>query len=220
MTEQAEVGPAIHLSRDGFQPVNRKRCAEALGAVRHALSVSRGGFCDGALPVALSNFGWRAFGIFSVRRRPKTTESRQATRPRTSVREIPVRASTFQTPGMIDTSVIRERFTAVERDLNERARRLLAAAEAKTAGHGGITAASRATGVARSTIGRGLKDLAGPGSLSGQVRRPGGGGPTLVQKDPTLLENLRLLVGPATMGDPTMSPPTEPTVPEMVIPPL
>jgi hypothetical protein len=103
---------------------------------------------------------------------------------------------------MIDISVIRERFTAVERDLNERSRRLLAAAEAKTAGHGGITAASRATGVARSTIGRGLKDLASPGSLSGEVRRPGGGGPTLIEKDPTLLEDLRLLVEPATMGDP------------------
>ena len=67
---------------------------------------------------------------------------------------------------MIDTSVIRERFSAVGQELNERSRRLLAAAEAKTAGHGGIGAASRATGVARSTIGRGLKDLADPGSLS------------------------------------------------------
>ena len=103
---------------------------------------------------------------------------------------------------MIDTSVIRDRFTAVEPDLNERSRRLLAAAEAKTAGYGGIAAASRATGVARSTIGRGLKDLASPGSLSGEVRRPGGGGPTLTEKDPTLLEDLRLLVEPATMGDP------------------
>ena len=103
---------------------------------------------------------------------------------------------------MIDTSVIRERFTAVKRDLNERSRRLLAAAEAKTAGFGGITAASVATGVARSTIGRGLKDLAAPDSLSGDVRRPGGGGPTLIEKDPALLENLRWLVEPATMGDP------------------
>ena len=103
---------------------------------------------------------------------------------------------------MIDTSVIRARFTAVERDLNERSRRLLAAAEAQTAGYGGITATSHATGVARSTIGRGLKDLAEPGSLSGEVRRPGGGGPTLIDKDPTLLENLRRLVEPATMGDP------------------
>ena len=103
---------------------------------------------------------------------------------------------------MIDTSVIRERFTSVERGLNERSRRLLAAAEAKTAGYGGITAASLATGIARSTIGRGLKDLADPGALSGEVRRPGGGGPTLIETDPTLLENLRQLVEPATMGDP------------------
>ena len=103
---------------------------------------------------------------------------------------------------MIDTSVIRERFTAVGRELNERARRLLAAAEAKTAGHGGITAASHATGVARSTIGRGLKDLADPGSLSGEVRRPGGGRPTLAGTDSTLLEDLRQLLEPATMGDP------------------
>ena len=103
---------------------------------------------------------------------------------------------------MIDTSVIRARFTAVERDLNERSRRLLAAAEAKAAGFGGIMATSLATGMARSTIGRGLKDLAAPGSLSGDVRRPGGGGPKLIAKDPTLLENLRRLVEPATMGDP------------------
>ena len=103
---------------------------------------------------------------------------------------------------MIDTSVIRERFTAVERDLNERSRRLLVAAEAKTAGYGGITAASHATGVARSTIGRGLKDLASPASLSGEVRRPGGGCPTLIAKDPTLLENLRQLLESTTMGDP------------------
>jgi len=103
---------------------------------------------------------------------------------------------------MTETSVIRERFTAVEGGLDERSRRLLAAAEAKTAGRGGIAAVSRATGVARSTIGRGLKDLANPGTLSGDVRRPGGGGPTLIAKDPALLESLRQLVEPATMGDP------------------
>jgi len=103
---------------------------------------------------------------------------------------------------MIDTSVIRERFVAVGRDLSERSRRLFAAAEAKTAGHGGIIAVARVTGVARSTIGRGLKDLADPGSLSGAVRRPGGGCPPLIERDPTLLDDLRQLVEPATMGDP------------------
>src|SRR5271166_199062 len=103
---------------------------------------------------------------------------------------------------MIDTSLIRERFTAVDRGLNERSRRLLAAAEARTAGHGGITATSLATGVARSTIGRGLKDLADPGALSGVVRRPGSGRHALTVTDPTLLEDLRRLLEPATMGDP------------------
>jgi hypothetical protein len=103
---------------------------------------------------------------------------------------------------MIDASMIRERFAAVGRGLDERSRRLFAAAEAKTAGHGGIAAVSRATGVARSTIGRGLKDLADPGALTGTMRRPGCGQPALTTKDPTLLEDLRRVVEPATMGDP------------------
>jgi hypothetical protein len=98
--------------------------------------------------------------------------------------------------------MLRERFTAVGCNLNERSRRLLVAVEAKTAGYGGIAAACQATGMARSTIGRGLRDLADPGSLSGEVRRPGGGRPTLTGTDPDLLENLRQLVEPATMGDP------------------
>lgn len=98
--------------------------------------------------------------------------------------------------------MIRARFTAVGRGLNERSRRLFAAAEAKTAGHGGIAAVSGATGVARSTIGRGLKDLADPLALTGKVRRPGCGQPALTIKDPSLLEDLRRVVEPATMGDP------------------
>jgi hypothetical protein len=74
---------------------------------------------------------------------------------------------------MVNESSIRARFAAVGNGLNERSRRLFAAAEAKTAGHGGIAATFRATGIARSTIGRGLKDLNGSGLLSGVVRRPG-----------------------------------------------
>ena len=103
---------------------------------------------------------------------------------------------------MADASSIRARYAAVGRDLNERARRLFGAAEARTAGYGGITASSRATGLARSTIGRGLKDLDDPGSLEGKVRRPGSGRPALTSKDTTLLEDLHKLLEPATMGDP------------------
>jgi len=54
---------------------------------------------------------------------------------------------------------------------------LNAAAEAKAAGYGGVAAAARVTKVARSTIGRGLKDLRDLASLTGEVRRKGGGSP-------------------------------------------
>src|SRR6202166_2048822 len=83
-----------------------------------------------------------------------------------------------------------------------RGRRLHAAAEALTAGHGGVAATSRATKVARSTIGRGIKDLREPGSLAGKVRRKGAGRPAITTKDPTLFDDLRQLLEPATMGDP------------------
>ncbi len=103
---------------------------------------------------------------------------------------------------MIDPSAIRERFAAIGCGLNERTRRLFAAVEARTAGYGGIAAASQATGIARSTIGRGLKDLDDPASLSGAVRRPGSGRPALTETDATLLEDLGQLLEPATKGDP------------------
>ncbi len=103
---------------------------------------------------------------------------------------------------MIDELPLRARYEALRSCLNERGRRLNAAAEAKAAGYGGIAAAARATKVARSTIGRGLKDLQDPGSLTGKVRRKGGGGPLLTTKDPTLLADLQRLLEPATMGDP------------------
>lgn len=103
---------------------------------------------------------------------------------------------------MIDPSAIRERFAAIGCGLNERTRRLFAAVEARTAGYGGIAAAFQATGIARSTIGRGLKDLDDPASLSGAVRRPGSGRPALTETDATLLEDLGQLLEPATKGDP------------------
>jgi hypothetical protein len=107
--------------------------------------------------------------------------------------QIPALACAGYSRRMVDASLIRERYAAVSRELNERARRLFGAAEARTAGHGGITASSRATGLARSTIGRGLKDLDDPGSLVGKVRRPGSGRPALTSKDTALLEDLRQL---------------------------
>jgi hypothetical protein len=107
---------------------------------------------------------------------------------------------------MIDQERIRERFTAVSPQLDERARRLLAATEARAAGDGGIAAVSQATGVAPSTIGRGLQDLAAEIPLApGRVRRLGGGRKPLADTDPTLRVDLLRLVEPDTRGDP-MSP--------------
>src|ERR1035437_6086492 len=106
---------------------------------------------------------------------------------------------------MVDASAIGERYAAVRGSLNERGRRLFAAAEARTAGPGVISASARATRIARSTIGRGLKDLDDPDALSGLVRRPGSGRRPLTVIDSTLLEDLRQLLEPATMGDPMRS---------------
>jgi len=102
---------------------------------------------------------------------------------------------------MIDETAIRNRYAALRARLDERGRRLFAAAEARAAGFGGVSAVARATGIARSTIDRGLKELDAPGATS-KIRRAGGGRPALTQKDPTLLADLQKLLEPATLGDP------------------
>src|SRR3954465_13843993 len=103
---------------------------------------------------------------------------------------------------MIDREQIRERFTAISPHLDERARRLLAATEARAAGYGGIAAVSQATGGAPSTIARGLQALgAGAPRARGQVRRPGGGRKPLAADDPTLRADLLTLVEPDARAD-------------------
>jgi len=102
---------------------------------------------------------------------------------------------------VIDVEPIRERFLTVAPFLDERGRRLVAAAEAFAAGYGGIAAVAMATGMAPSTIGRGLKELA-QDEPSERVRRPGAGRKPAICKDPTLLADLEALVEPTTRGDP------------------
>jgi hypothetical protein len=100
---------------------------------------------------------------------------------------------------MIEVAALRQRFSAVSPFLDERGRRVVAAAEA--AGYGGIAAGSAATGIAASPIGRGLRALSEPGEVD-RVRRPGGGRKTNVAKDATLLRDLAALVEPTSRGDP------------------
>ncbi len=103
---------------------------------------------------------------------------------------------------MIDENAIRARYAAIKDQLDERGRRLFVAAEKAAAGYGGTAAVFRATGVARSTIIRGAKDLRDASTPTGRVRRKGAGRPLSSKADPTVLEDLRRLVEPATMGDP------------------
>ena len=86
---------------------------------------------------------------------------------------------------MIDTAAIKARFEALEPVLDERERRLFAASEARAAGHGGVVAASQATGIVRSTNDRGLEDLRSGAVMFGpRVRRQGGGGKPATKTQP------------------------------------
>ena len=103
---------------------------------------------------------------------------------------------------------IRLRYLTVKGELTERARRLFVASAAMVFGHGGIAAASRATGMAASVIGRGLADVraidagTAPPLAPTRSRRPGGGRKKTTEKDPTLLSDLQALVVSTTRGDP------------------
>jgi len=103
----------------------------------------------------------------------------------------------------MDIKIIRTKHKALAPALNERSRRLWAATEAKALGRGGISVVSRATGISRSAILRGLKDLASGEVLApDRIRKPGGGRKNVIEKDPTLLADLESLVEPAVSGDP------------------
>jgi hypothetical protein len=104
---------------------------------------------------------------------------------------------------MIDVEGLRTRYARMVPFLDERGRRLFVAGEALSLGHGGVTAVSAATGMARSTINRGLADLkAGRDDLGGAVRRPGGGRKRAVETQPGLLAALEALIEDAIRGDP------------------
>jgi transposase len=105
--------------------------------------------------------------------------------------------------GVIDEEAIGERFRALAGELDERRRRLWAAAEARACGYGGIAAVARATGISEGTIRRGLGELESGARLGpGRVRRPGGGRRPLTETDPTLLSDLERLLEGDTRGDP------------------
>jgi Rhodopirellula transposase DDE domain len=101
---------------------------------------------------------------------------------------------------------IRDKFQALQPEMDERLRRQWAAAEARGLGWGGVTALTQATGLSRTTITAGLRELDLPeqdrAAEARRIRRPGGGRRPLTASDPGLLAALEALVEPATRGDP------------------
>jgi hypothetical protein len=103
---------------------------------------------------------------------------------------------------MIDEGGIQYRWNTVGSKLDERGRRLFAAAEVRTAGWGGLSVVARITGLARSTINRGEDDLDAEPLAKGKIRRSGGGRRAVAETDPELVPELKRLVEPVTLGDP------------------
>jgi len=97
------------------------------------------------------------------------------------------------------------KFAAVFPHLDERQQRLVAGAEARSLGHGGIRAVGRAAGMAKVTVSRGVAELESGQEPLGRARRAGGGRKKAEGKDPGLAAALEELLDDSTRGDP-MSP--------------
>ena len=102
----------------------------------------------------------------------------------------------------VTESGLQEMFAAVLPLLDERQRRLLAGAQARALGHGGIGMVARTAGMSRTTVSAALAEVRGGPAPSGRVRAPGAGRPSLTSRDPELLERLDALVEPGSRGDP------------------
>ena len=103
---------------------------------------------------------------------------------------------------MISAREIQQKLESLWPHLNERSRRMLAAAEATQIGYGGVSLVSRVCGLSRVTIIKGIRELKAPALSSERIRRRGGGRHSLVQQYPKLPGLLESLVEPLSRGDP------------------
>ena len=102
-----------------------------------------------------------------------------------------------------DIAEITARYEALKPVLDERTRRLVAAAESQAIGKGGISSVSRATGISRPVIRQGIAELKDPALLApGRIRREGGGRKKTADQDVSLKSDLERLLESTTRGDP------------------
>src|ERR1700745_1348759 len=101
---------------------------------------------------------------------------------------------------MPDAGGLARKFDVLAGVLDERTRRMVAAAEALAIGFGGVTAVAQASGLSRGTVTRGIAELqAGPKPTRGRrIRRKGAGRKRTVERDATLKADLETLVAPTT----------------------
>ena len=108
---------------------------------------------------------------------------------------------------------VRTKYDQLRPLMDERMRRQWAASEALALKRGGVTVVAKATGLSRTTIGQGMRELRERDTLGiedescvwelpPRVRRPGGGRHSLKVNDPTLVGDLHALIEPTTRGDP------------------
>src|ERR1043166_7664819 len=106
---------------------------------------------------------------------------------------------------MESIDIIKHTFAALSPFMDERMRRLWAAAEATALGRGGVTAGAAATGISRTTIARGMHEqqrTAQGEEPAPRLRHPGSGRKSGVVHAGPVLRDLEALVDPGTRGDP------------------
>jgi len=100
---------------------------------------------------------------------------------------------------------VREKYESLRRVLSERQRRIWAATEARALPHGGVSVIAKATGLSRSTIHAGIRELVTgqkKALAGGRSRKIGGGRKRLTDDQPEVLKALQNLIEPTTRGDP------------------
>ena len=104
---------------------------------------------------------------------------------------------------MMSLADLKRKFRAAWPHLDERTRRIMAATEAMSLGYGGVSLVSRACGLSRKAIRKGIGELGNRGKpLVGRIRRPGAGRKAITQSDPRLIRTLESLIDAQTRGDP------------------